>query len=1105
MVRRQKHIHSVAWAYIFGGSSARVKRKLGFAIVVLATALCSLLFAQPALAQSGVISGTVTELSSTPIENITVDLYIEQADPIFGTSWSLAASTNTLANGAYSFSGLSAGTYGICFVDANTPAMYKNECYDEANELGFATKITLAANETLSNLDAQLAKFGTISGRATVVGGGPLPNAQVGVYVYETCCAVWTFIGSYPADNDGNYTVTQLGAATYRLQFQDSAYPPMYQSEFYADASDVDSATDIPVGDGEDVVGIDGELAKTGSIAGRVTAANANPIDNMRVELYEYNSLYAFWSLLYSVHTDSSGYYTHTGLSAGTFRIGFVDEASPAHYQNEFYSDAESVETATDIQVMASQDVVGIDAQLAKFGSISGHVIDKDSNPIAGLSATVYENDAFLYTTVTDENGAYTIAGLQAGNYKVGFENYIFSGNPIYQREFYDDASTLAEATTVPVGEGEDVTGIDAQMANLSSISGRVTDESGAPLPFIQVLVNADSEVGCCNPATTQTDDNGQYTVSGLPAASYRVEFDDSFSLVYETEYYSDAHSYESATLVTVGLSEDITGIDAQLAKLGSMSGKVVDEAGNPLANISVSLYQEETDPCCAGSWSSRYGTNTDSDGLYTFGGLTAGKYRLFFSEYSSPPLYQHEFYDNAFTLETATDIVMARSQELVMPDVELAKPASISGHITDSDGQPASDWCAFLRYFNPSTKKWELINSDCQYDAGDDTYVINSVPVGTFRMEFARSNTLEDSTYRREFYNNVFTIEEADDIVVTSGLVIENIDAMLDKRTHIGGRVTDGANKALENISVGVYKRGADTPDGGQTWELVTSDTTDGNGDYTMYDLPAGSYRVGFSNGNALYKTEYFNNVYYVQNGQDVVLAEGGVADNINAQLEGITLNVPPLAVHDALTVNEGGTVGKLVTNAASVLANDQDAENGTLSAALVTPPVHGALTLNADGTFSYVHDGSETTSDQFVYRASDGVNNSPVISVTITIQPVNDAPVAASDAMTVTRGGTTSQLTSGANLLTNDSDAEGSPLTAVLVEQPRHGALTLQADGTFTYTQDGSAAAGDSFTYIASDGQAQSAATVVTITVVGSSKPQPAEFFSYLPLSYR
>ncbi|MEZ4664361.1 MAG: Ig-like domain-containing protein [Caldilineaceae bacterium] len=337
---------------------------------------------------------------------------------------------------------------------------------------------------------------------------------------------------------------------------------------------------------------------------------------------------------------------------------------------------------------------------------------------------------------------------------------------------------------------------------------------------------------------------------------------------------------------------------------------------------------------------------------------------------------------------------------------------------------------------------------------------------------------------------------------MVTAGQLIENIDAVLDKRTHISGRVTDGADKALLNISVGVYKRGADTPGGGQTWELVTSGTTDSSGNYTIYDLPTGSYRVGFSNGNALYKTEYYDNAYYVQNGQDIAIAAGGIADNINAKLEGITLNVPPLALQDAMTVNEGGTTGKLVTNAASVLANDEDADSDALSATLVTPPTHGALTLNADGTFTYVHDGSETTSDTFAYRANDGAHDSPVISVTITIQPVNDAPVVASDAMTVTHGGTTTQLTSGASILANDSDAEGSSLTAMLVDAPQHGALTLNTDGTFSYTHDGSAAASDSFTYKASDGQAQSSAATVTITV-GDAQPQP--YFWFFPLGYR
>ena len=63
---------------------------------------------------------------------------------------------------------------------------------------------------------------------------------------------------------------------------------------------------------------------------------------------------------------------------------------------------------------------------------------------------------------------------------------------------------------------------------------------------------------------------------------------------------------------------------------------------------------------------------------------------------------------------------------------------------------------------------------------------------------------------------------------------------------------------------------------------------------------------------------------------------------------------------------------------------------------------PSHAAsFALNADGSFTYVHDGSETTSDIFTYKANDGSLDSNVATVTITVTPVNDAPV-------VTAGGT-------------------------------------------------------------------------------------------------
>jgi VCBS repeat-containing protein len=95
---------------------------------------------------------------------------------------------------------------------------------------------------------------------------------------------------------------------------------------------------------------------------------------------------------------------------------------------------------------------------------------------------------------------------------------------------------------------------------------------------------------------------------------------------------------------------------------------------------------------------------------------------------------------------------------------------------------------------------------------------------------------------------------------------------------------------------------------------------------------------------------------------------------------------------VADSATVAEGGTVTVLASAATSVLANDTDAENDALTAVLVSGPSNGSLTLNADGTFSYTHDGSETTSDSFTYKANDGTEDGNTVTVAITVTPGPD-----------------------------------------------------------------------------------------------------------------
>jgi len=81
-------------------------------------------------------------------------------------------------------------------------------------------------------------------------------------------------------------------------------------------------------------------------------------------------------------------------------------------------------------------------------------------------------------------------------------------------------------------------------------------------------------------------------------------------------------------------------------------------------------------------------------------------------------------------------------------------------------------------------------------------------------------------------------------------------------------------------------------------------------------------------------------------------------------------------------------------------VLVNDSDAEGSVIASLLAGPAHASAFTLNANGSFSYTHDGSETTTDSFTYRAFDGAAFSNVATVTITVAPVNDPPVIDLDA---------------------------------------------------------------------------------------------------------
>src|SRR5439155_272846 len=158
---------------------------------------------------------------------------------------------------------------------------------------------------------------------------------------------------------------------------------------------------------------------------------------------------------------------------------------------------------------------------------------------------------------------------------------------------------------------------------------------------------------------------------------------------------------------------------------------------------------------------------------------------------------------------------------------------------------------------------------------------------------------------------------------------------------------------------------------------------------------------------------------------------------------------NDAPVAANDSYSTAEETA---LTVGAPGVLGNDTDVEGDSLSAVLVSSPSYGTLTLNTDGSFSYTPATNFNGLDSFSYKANDGTVDSGVATVLITVDAVNDAPVAAND-----DGYTTAEDTEltviAPGVLANDSDVDGNSLSAVLVSSPSHGTLTLNSDGSLVY----------------------------------------------------
>ena len=190
--------------------------------------------------------------------------------------------------------------------------------------------------------------------------------------------------------------------------------------------------------------------------------------------------------------------------------------------------------------------------------------------------------------------------------------------------------------------------------------------------------------------------------------------------------------------------------------------------------------------------------------------------------------------------------------------------------------------------------------------------------------------------------------------------------------------------------------------------------------------------------------------------------------------------VNDDPVAADDAYSTGEDTPI---TIPAPGVLGNDTDIDGDPLTVTANTSPTNGTVTVNPDGSLTYTPNPGYIGTDTFTYTITDGNSGTATATVTVTVTAVNDDPVAADDAYST--GEDTPITIPAPGVLGNDTDIDGDPLTVTANTSPTNGTVTVNPDGSLTYTPNPGYIGTDTFTYTITDGNSGTATATVTVTV--------------------
>ncbi|MFN0026528.1 MAG: carboxypeptidase regulatory-like domain-containing protein [Acidimicrobiales bacterium] len=496
-------------------------------------------------------------------------------------------------------------------------------------------RVTLRPGQTFV-LDAVLEVFlprATLSGTVTA-GGTPLASAQVTAYLPNG-----TAIRTAFTDALGRYEMTQMRANTYLLQFVTSSGG--WHPQWYAGSATRDGATPVVAAPGANVTGISAELTKP-ELSGLVTDTAGRPLAGLPVTLNGPGGPQR-------AYTGGDGRYafgTVDHLPAGTTTI--TVDGGPVF---------EPGGVAEPIEVTMTTRRLDLDVILTASPSpLYGRIIDPDGVPVASSWLALFGSDGgFSTSTYTDQNGRYRFDGVAPGTYVL-----YASGGPGLLAEYWSNATTVAGATPIEVTSEVAITELVVELEQTSTISGRATDEYGSGQAYRTVFV---FDPNGYYVTWAQTDFDGSYRVEGLQPGDYRVMV--SGAGVHADTYHPNVTSLEDAAVVTVSRGGGATGVDVTMVSFGSITGRVVDSAGRPLAGIQVG----------AQGWL-WVNTTTAEDGTYELANLPNGDYLVWFA--SSDGSYANGYHPGLAVHEDAVPVTVRAGVTSAGIDARLTRYAVV-------------------------------------------------------------------------------------------------------------------------------------------------------------------------------------------------------------------------------------------------------------------------------------------------------------------------------------------------------------------------------------------------------------------------------------------